>query len=238
MQIAICDDDRSAAEQLAILIPECSKFSNVRADIYEDFPSLIEGIHKGIKYAVVFMDIEWKIEKTGIDFASELFTEDNEIQVVFVTNFSEYSQDIFLSKLNLGGFLIKPVDLKKLNELSVILDKKRILRKGQVLCVTSGRKDLKIFTGRILYIESNLHQCLIHTNKEIIKCNEKLNEILKRLPENFKVCHKSYLVNLERVYKLDGRTVYLDNGESLSVSRALHKCFAEEYFSYLGDKYE
>ena len=236
MQIAVCDDDKREAEQLAVLIGRCPQYKEIPADIYDSFSRLLRNIKSGKKYDVVFMDIEWKMEDTGIDFASMLYAAEPNAQIVFATGYAKYSQDIFSKKINLAGFLIKPVDQEKLNELAEVIEKKRELRSSRILNIISDRKSLKIPADRILYIESNLHQCLIHTDKESIKCSEKLTEILKRLPENFQMSHKSYLINMDRIYKMEGNTVYLDNGECLPISRAQNSKFTEKFFRYIGEK--
>lgn len=238
MKTAVCDDEKLAAEQMARLIGNCPQCQEVESDVYTDFGLLLQTVKKGRKYDIVFMDIEWNAGKTGIDYAEELFKADMEIQIVFITAYAEFSQDVFLRRINLGGLLLKPVEQEKLNYLSEILECRRKKYEARVLNVLSDRKSLKVAIDWILYIESNLHQCLIHTNQENIRCSEKITELIKRMPTNFQLCHKSFLVNMDRIYKLEKGKVCLDNGEYLTISRAQSEKFMESFFIYIGKKDE
>jgi DNA-binding LytR/AlgR family response regulator len=236
MRLAVCDDEEYASDQLVGMLRKCPRSSTADIDVFDDFSLLRNRISDGVQYQAVFMDIELKKEKTGIDFAAEICRIDPYVPVVFVTGYAEFSQDIFLKEINLGGFLIKPADQSKIDALAEVLAWKWKESERRVLDVISSRKALKIPIRHILYIESSLHQCLIHTDRETIKCSEKLGDISRRVPKNFRLCHKSYLVNMDRVYKLEMNRVCLDSGEMLPVSRAQNAGFTEDFFRYIGEK--
>ena len=48
----------------------------------------------------------------------------------------------------------------------------------------------------------------------------KLKNIIKELPEDFLVIHKSYVVNKQRIARYTYETVELDNGRVLTISQA------------------
>lgn len=118
----------------------------------------------------------------------------------------------------------------------IISENENMFLSRRVLEITSARKTTCVPVSRIIYIESDMHQCLIHTDLESLKCCEKLNSIFQRMPDNFSLCHKSYLVNMDRIYKLEGSKTVLENGDRIPISRARYEEFRKEFFSYIEKK--
>ena len=72
----------------------------------------------------------------------------------------------------------------------------------------------------ILYLESDRHEIRIHCREEIICTTEPLSRCEERLKAGgFARIHKSFLVSLYHVNRMDRDSVTLDNGEKLYISR-------------------
>lgn len=89
-------------------------------------------------------------------------------------------------------------------------------------------KSMRIPYREILYFESRLHQVVIHTIQQSNLCAfpATLDDIEKTLPsERFIRCHQSFLVHIDGIYQLDrtNRSLILDNGESLGISKRYYK---------------
>ena len=81
---------------------------------------------------------------------------------------------------------------------------------------------------QILYLESRLHQVIVHTVRpqDVCAFAAVLDDVEKALPEEtFFRCHQSFLVNIDSIYQLDrtGRNLILSNGETLGISKRYYK---------------
>lgn len=233
MKAAICDDELLSAEQLRDILLGNHSYGAV--EIYQDPDSFAEEIRNGDRFDIVFMDIEWEREENGIDFASELYQIAPGMLIVFVTGYVKYSQNIFLKPLNLGGFLIKPVEQRDFDSLTEVLAEK-LKKEKDTLLLKSGRKSIAIPLRKILYLESERHHTYICTDDDRIQCPERLSELTEKLPDRFEQCHKSYVVNMDAIYRMDGNRITLHNGDQIWISRSREQDFRDRYFHYIGEK--
>jgi DNA-binding LytR/AlgR family response regulator len=60
-----------------------------------------------------------------------------------------------------------------------------------------------------------------------------LDDIVRRLPEGFVRCHKSYAANMRYIQRLEAGKILLDNGASVRVSRSLAADTKDTVFRYL-----
>ena len=113
MRVAICDDEKIFFEQMEYLLKQIEGISCV--DKYDDIDKLHENLEKET-YDMVFMDIAWKgKEDTGVQFAASINDKYPNIQIVFVTAFNDkFAESIFFEKVNLCGYLVKPIKIQTL----------------------------------------------------------------------------------------------------------------------------
>ncbi len=234
MRIAICDDDRRVLESIRALVEP-----NDRVNQIHEFSSLEEiwsAIEEGKKFDLILMDIEWNLPRNGIDFAADLVQVSPNTQVIYVTGYSDrFAQRIFLKPGNICGYLIKPVEAQLLSQLiekawqtlQECEEEKLMVQQKGVIHAVPLRK--------IYYLESRGHQVMIHTAKEPILCYDRLENMKDRLPMYFLQCHKSYLVNLDNVRRIEKNRMILKNEAEVPISKARYAQAREAYFRYAGE---
>lgn len=220
------------------LAAECSLIRKNRncssCDGFPGLTELMEAVRAGKRYELVFLDIELSDGQSGIDAAEKLHALMPNAQVIFITAYPKYSQDIFLKQINLAGFLLKPVDREKLD----ILTEKAVQRiknaSARKIVLTFRQKSFTLLTDEILYIESVGHMVFIHLiGGRTENCYEKLAELGRQLPASFAQCHQSFLVNMREIVSLEGNNAVLSSGEAIPVSRSRYAAFRDTYFEYL-----
>ena len=72
------------------------------------------------------------------------------------------------------------------------------------------------------------------TDQENIESYGKLSSLLFQLDKRFLQCHKSYLVNMERVKTFLGDRFLMDNGAVVPISQSRRKAVKQEFLSYMG----
>ena len=91
----------------------------------------------------------------------------------------------------------------------------------------------KIANSQIRYIESNAHQLLIHTISGEVALYEKLDVYEKKLHKDFLRVHKSFLVNMQYIRRIEMKEVTLQDGTVLPVSKTRYSASRDKYFRYM-----
>lgn len=202
-------------------------------EVFNSINQLLFSVEDGKHYDVLLMDIEWNKERNGIDYSVELNEKRPECQIIFFSNYTEYSQDIFRDKLNLCGFLMKPVDKEHFQMMLERANKRLLEASKKQLIIRNKGNSYVFFTHQILFIESSGHRVIIHTENEVVDCYENLNKLTEQLKGNFAKCHKSYLVNMDRIKRISGNIIVFDNEIEVNMSRMKAEEFKRTYFQYI-----
>lgn len=68
---------------------------------------------------------------------------------------------------------------------------------------------VKINLCDIFYIKSDGDYCEIHLENKRYVYHSSLLEIINKLDDNFHRCHKSYIININKIDKIEDREIYL-----------------------------
>ncbi|MCT4666056.1 MAG: LytTR family DNA-binding domain-containing protein [Flavobacteriales bacterium] len=172
---------------------------------------------------IIFLDIHMP-EMSGIDFLKELKPQS---EIIMTTANPEYALEGF--NLNVVDYLLKPIEyikfiqatdkaLNRLNKASFIPENKE---KKDYLFLKVEKKQIKIFTKDIVYIEGAWNYIIIHTTQEQFIVLEKMKDLEDRLPKNnFFRIHKSYIGNTDFLEFIEGNEGFF-NGKRLPISRGI-----------------
>jgi two-component system, LytTR family, response regulator len=152
------------------------------------------------------------------------------IQVIFTTGYDEYAVEAY--SMSVVDYLVKPIERTRL---FVALDKakqaieRRLDRNKnkapRKLVVKSQNFHIFLLMEDILFIEKEGRKSVIHTKNERYETTESLQEIEERLPDYFFKTHRSYIVNLKKVYRIES------SGETFLAY--FHDCDKISYISKL-----
>ena len=236
MKVAICDDDVFSSEILNIYIKETRQIRN--SSIFNEPECLLKQIRRGEYFDLVFMDIDFGKDENGIDFANMIFQISPDTQIVFVTGYNnKFFQYIFLKQVNLCGYLTKPISYEIYSKIVEKAFANKGKRKDQNFCFKIRGKVHSIPYSRICYVESSGHQVIIHTYyNEEIRCIDKLERVKKTLPYNFVQCHKSFIVNMDYIRRIEQKQIILMDESIIPISKAKYSEAKSIFFCYAGDK--
>ncbi len=165
---------------------------------------------------VVFMDIDLSGE-SGLECAKAITEVDPKVKIVFATAHSEYMANAF--EIYAFDYLVKPFDLerigKTLNRIKSMTTEKEISPKSEASCeklAIRGKEEINLIdTKDIIMIEHTDGMSRIVTKNETFLTAASLSSIQEKLdPDKFMRCHKSYIIRIEAVKKLEiyGRWTY------------------------------
>ena len=258
MLIAVCDDDELFLRDLEIKLRSLSMADSV--SVFSSLDAFLLSVEDGNRYDAVLMDIEWGASAsgvescgvagngaesgnrrpshaTGMDAATELLRICPDTKIIYVTGHVErFNQQVFLQRSNLSGFLIKPVDIGLLRaNLKKVADDLP-LQEQPTLIIHKQGVTVSVPFREIFFIECQRHIVHVHANSETISTYERLKSVMRALPTNFYQCHKSYIVNMNHISRIQSGDVFLKDGRRVPVSRARYNETKEAYHAYMGRK--
>lgn len=89
----------------------------------------------------------------------------------------------------------------------------------------------RLHPAEIQYIKVEGKYCELHTNGGRFVCRKSLSILQSLLPDQFRLIHRSFLVNVDYVKKIDitGRAVFLQDGCLLPLSSKYLDTFQREF---------
>lgn len=212
MNIAIIDDEKMWRDKARKLIERHYKKIEMQIDEFESGEHFL--IEKK-KYDLIFMDIEMP-GLDGLDTLQEyrLFTAEG-IAVILTTHMEIVQKGYFVDAFRYVNKGKMEEELEEaLTSADIRMKTNEILTFHQV-----GFGEVSLRIRDILYIETEKRNIIVHTDNEDYICSGTIAEYEKILePISFFRSHKSYIVNLDKIKRMDGTSVYFANGKSAYVS--------------------
>ena len=250
-RIAICEDEEKERiqlkENLKKILAEYMKNKNVIENrveiknkieveniIIEEFESAEELLKSDLsKIDIFLMDIMMG-EMNGMDAAKKIREMNIDSEIIFITGNVEFVRDGY--KVNAYRYLLKPVEIEELRESIISCFTELGKKKGKFIVLSRKGEMEKLKIDDIDYIEVIKREIIVHKNGEEVEYTGTSIEKLEEKLEDFKFfrCHKSYLVNLEKVDLIKTGEVVV-NGKSVPVSKYRAKDLKREFTAILGD---
>lgn len=236
LQIAVCDDDLQVAKEISDMsaaLPYCGK-----CWIFSESEELLTEVNTGGEvFDAVLLDIEWDGMERGIETAKKLLQISPRTGIIYVTGYTQkYVQEVFLSGANLKGFLTKPVDpvILDRNLRQIYEGKKKVINK--FFTFTENRTKQVVYFDEIYYLESRGHRIAIYTVGRKYECYGKLNDMSARFPDNFIQCHKSYLVNMDYIDRIQTKERFFvlkdGTGTHIPISKLCYAVARKRFYEY------
>lgn len=235
LKIAVCDDNPVFLLEVEALVPRLPQVES--ADYYTSPTALLRDIADGACTPhVVLMDILLSGSRTGLSWAEELHSMAPGIGIILVTGFNDrFAQHVLLHDISPIGYLTKPMDLELLSRyLDKALQKQE---SNSFFSFVLRGQNYSISTDSILYLESRNHTVILHTFEEVYEFYDKLSALRARLPGFFAQCHKSYLVNLNHIVRLEPGSLMLASGDGVPVSKACQGQLQKAFFHHIGQDF-
>ena len=219
MRIAIVDDEQYWSALAKKIISECLQNDEIEIEIYKSGKHYLES---NKKYDISFVDIEMP-ELDGFKTIESARRYNDDGVYIILTTHTEMSRKGY----QVNAF--RYIDKTRLEiEIPEAIESANVIlgRNKRITINVMGSGEREIVLKNIIYIETEGQHILIHTDNNIIKCLDRLKEIEKLLePEWFFRCHNSYIVNIDKIIRVDEKMLYMSNGKYIEVSQRKMSCF-------------
>ncbi len=232
ISIGICDDESIHRNKIKQILVDNLSTHNTDYKIYEydSGESLLSKYTNNLD--ILIMDIQMN-SINGMDTARKIREIDDNVEIIFMTSFSEFMQDGY--EVKAYRYLLKPINEKKIMKHVTTCIKDIILKRNNYLTINTKNYIDRIKIDSILYIETSRPNVLIYTNDNMYTTKMNISKIEKILIEyGFFRCHTSYIVNLKKIESMDGKNVVL-NQKHIPVSKYRVKDLKLAITNILGD---
>jgi DNA-binding LytR/AlgR family response regulator len=234
VNILICDDNETHLEYIQQLVLGC--VINARITLFTNGDDLMDYFEKNLHRAdIIICDIELN-SANGIELSKRLKSLNSNIQIVFVSAYVEYFEDVY--SIDHVCFLAKPIDTHKFRRAIQKAVKKSIESREKYITITNKNDVYAINLNDIDYIEAALRQIKIYTKDIVYTKYSKIDEFVKLLDDRFLVCHKSFAVNMDKIVTLSKNRFILESKAEVPISKSRSDYSKARFIDYLGGAYE
>jgi len=172
---------------------------------------------------LIFLDIQMP-ELSGINFMKIV---GDKLKYILTTAYSEYALEGY--EHNVIDYLLKPISFGRF-EKSALKAQERFptnetLANSYFFVKSSGQQH-KINFDEILYVESIKDYVNIKTENQEYIVLDTLKSLENQLPENFTRVHKSFILNLDKIEKIDVKNALLNSGKEIPIGET----YKSEFF--------
>ena len=224
--VAICDDMPVDILMIENKIKESNigRVTPVKCNKFIKGEDLLESVGRGKKYDLIILDI-CLLGLSGEEIALMLRKKGCNALLIFCTSENVPSVESFKSEPY--RFLLKSFTSERMtHEIDDILKEMIRRNKKRFVLGKKGSSIFKIKVLNVLYIELARYGCKAmvaakgkYAKREEIRLTESIDGVEENYSEFARV-HKSFLVNMYRINKVEGSNVILDDGTVLPVSRS------------------
>lgn len=232
-KIAVCDDEMYFLELATDIIDDYFSGEDLSVFTYNnkaDFDKVFNA--DSDFFDIIIIDIKMP-DISGIDFAKCIREKNTLVRIIFLTNYIEYATDVY--EADHTYFVIKNDAIKMLPiAINKAISQLDSMENDFIVVNTihSGRVVIKI--KDIIYAERQLRDTVLYTvsGREITSDN--LDSVDNQLSnKHFCRIHRSYLINLNHIKRLNGNYVIMSNSDTIHITRNYVKKFKEVYVEFM-----
>lgn len=229
LEVVICEDNSSHRKKIKEIIENTILRENIILKVSlstKDPEDVIDYVKKNKITGIYFLDVDLKNNMNGIMLGEKIREIDPFGFIIFVTTHMEMSYLAFKYKVEAMDYVIKEDSDFKDRVISCLLKSYhsyyKTENKSDCISINSGARMISVKLCDILFVETIpvSHKIRIHEENSQIEFYGNLKDIEKKLTSNFYRCHKSYIVNVDKIKEIDkkGKKIIMEDEEECYVS--------------------
>lgn len=240
LKVVLCDDNEVYAKLLQSLIRNTADKNgyNLRIVITTSSPKeVLEYLSKEEGVSLYILETVYHPpEMDGVELAKGIRAKDRDSYIVFCTAHSEYIYKVMTGLIRPAGFLIKQKDSNEIENFEIVIgdvyrDYLNFYNINEaVLNINIGAEIYRIEYDQIVYLEAFQKKVYVHTSNQRIGYYDSLASLEEKLGDKFLRCHKSYIVNRDKVDRVcfSDMKIRMVNGAEIDISRTFKSLLKEK----------
>lgn len=254
MKIAIVEDEKEHARLLELYIQNWAdkKKQQVICRIYVSPEAFLFDWAEEKDFSVLFLDIQMP-GMNGMVLAKRIRQESDSVGIVFTTGIADFLQEGY--EVSAIHYLLKPILPEKVE---ACLERVNRREKKELPCLVLHLEEgiQRFVTEQVWWICAMGHHVTVGVEEkkqpsatpadpdaavcrvQRLEAADSIGDVEKMLPPDgsFVRCHRSYLVNLAHVYRIEKAEIILDNGDRIPLSRRLYKTVNDGFIRYYQER--
>lgn len=240
LRIAVCDDDREAAQAHREIAEQCvrqwgaqGEKTAVETCVYTSSDNLLYDIAEDhFFFDLILLDIEMP-NSSGMEIAEKIKPMLPNVKIIFITSHIEYAIDAF--ELSIFRYVPKHEINKRLPAAIQDAVQLILLEDGKSYTIQTNSRFEKIPYREIYYIVRDGKNASITAAGGVSKVRKSLQQIYEELgAEEFIYIDRGCIVNLIHIMQIKEGMAVLKNGTALPISRSHLQAVKEQINHYWG----
>ncbi|MCI8530250.1 MAG: response regulator transcription factor [Lachnospiraceae bacterium] len=236
LNVFVCEDNAVQRRAIVQIIQNTILIEELDLKLVletEDPYALIEKVKVSQNTGIYFLDIDLNSNMNGMKLAQQIRLFDPRGFIIFISAHSELSFMTFQYRVEAMDFVLKdnPAEVKvKIRECLLNAMERYTLQTNKthkVYTIEVGGRKISVDYDEIFFFEtsSSIHKVILHAQDRQIEFSGTMKELTMTLGDNFVRCHRSFLVNKNKIKEIDAknRIVYFTNGETCLMSTRMMK---------------
>ena len=207
LNFVLCDDNHGILNKLEKMLESILIQNNLSGEVVFSAtqPNDIINFIENNKFDVIILDIDLKSDISGLTLANIIRKNNKKAYIIFTTAHLEYTMVAY--KYKTFDFLAKPVTLERLEE--TILRLYDDVYSDSYNFIKIDKKNGFIKSQDIFFIQKEGKKAIFKTKEKDYEVYCSFSNISNLLPENFIRCHKSYIVNLDKISSIQANNTII-----------------------------
>ncbi len=228
MNIVICDDDVIYRRHLSNMIDGILMRMNSNSQVVletDDPAEILDYARDERQVTLYFLDIKLKNDISGLEIAEEIRKNDEISLIVIITNYPDNMSLVYEHKVAALDFIYKGdtlSHLERVRQCIEIAETRQHVDYEECINIENYNEKFSVPYNDIYYIDTitGSHKLTIHTDTAIYNFYGKIKEMPAKLDSRFTRCHKSVIVNTDKVIGVNKseHQILLLNGTECSYS--------------------
>jgi len=204
LNFALCDDSQTAINKLSKMLESIIIQNNLDGQIVFSTknPSDLLKYVKNNPVNVVILDIDLNNDISGLKLAEMIRKQDKNIYIIFITGHLEYGLVAYQYKT--FDYISKPLTFERFQ--GTILRLYEDISEDNPRYIRLDNNKTIIPENSIKYIQKDGMKLVFTTDTRTYEVYNSFHKIEEQLPKQFVRCHKSYIVNLDKINNIDFST--------------------------------
>lgn len=229
LSFALCDDSQSAINRLSKMLDSILIQNNLDGQIVfsTQSPSDLLNFLKTNPVNVVILDIDLNDKISGLKIAESIRNYDKNIYIIFITGHLEFG--LVAYKYKTFDYIAKPLTLERLQETILRLFDDVSGNNPKYIRLSNNKTIIP--ENSIKFIQKEGMKLVFTTDTRKYEVYNSFNKIDSILPKQFIRCHKSYIVNLDKIESIDfsSNIISFNNNDKCYIGPKYKNNFMEVY---------
>ena len=201
VNFVLCDDNFGALDKLSRMLNSIIISNNLKGQITytTDNPTNLLNFVNNNPTDVLLLDIDLKSSTSGLEIAEQIRKIDKSIYIIFVTGHFEFGMVAY--KYKTFDFLQKPLTRERFEETILRLYSDIFGDKVKYIKLDNDKTVIK--ENDIRFIKKDGMKVIFKTDTRDYETYSSFSKISDMLPYNFVTCHRSYIVNIDKIIDID-----------------------------------